>query len=107
MVINYFNVKRIIVSPAKNNSPLNIDSNTVIFNQFTFKFFQMVCRRNSQIINVLRIVNHSQFPSGNILNFIWQLLRSDSIPNKFGLFVAKFFDHLFVVTLIDTNAKGM
>src|SRR5437879_355806 len=60
MIVNDFDVPRTVISPAKANSPLVVDSDTVLAAAIAAKFLQSVTRRHPQIVQILRAVEHLQ-----------------------------------------------
>ena len=56
MVIDDFYVVRVALRPSETNSPLIIDSDTVLSRAVTTKFLEPVARGNSQVIKRVRAV---------------------------------------------------
>jgi hypothetical protein len=54
MVVGDFYVPRTIISPAKADSPLIIDPDTVLASPIATEFLQAVPRRNAQVVQILR-----------------------------------------------------
>ena len=52
MIVNYFNVQRIAVFPAKADSPLIVDPYTVLSLAVAFQGFKTVSGRNSKILQL-------------------------------------------------------
>ncbi len=61
MIVDDFDLPRAVVSPAKADSPLIVDSNAVLPTPITAEFLQPVTRRHTQVIQILRAVEHLQF----------------------------------------------
>jgi len=59
MIINDFNIF-CAVFPAKNYSPLFVDTNTVITDKITFQIFKTISRGRAQIIQTMRGVENIQ-----------------------------------------------
>ena len=68
MVVHDFHVARDIVVPNKTDSPLIIDSNTVLPATIASQFFQAIGRWNSQVIDYLSCVDHSEFAPSALLD---------------------------------------
>jgi hypothetical protein len=60
VVVGDFYVPRTIVSPAEADSPLIIDSDTVLSPPIATEFFQPVTWRHAQIVQTLRAIKHLQ-----------------------------------------------
>lgn len=59
MVIHNFYVVDITFKPFKANTPLGIDTNTILPFSLTFKFLQMICRRYTDIVECNRTIEHT------------------------------------------------
>ncbi len=59
MVIRDLNVERITAFPLKANPPLIIDSNVILSFAVAAEFFESICRRYSQVIDVNGVIDHS------------------------------------------------
>jgi len=86
MVICYFNFIGRTVVPFEYYSPLIVDAYAVKIFQATRQLFKAVCGRYSKVGNILRIIYHSQFSSGYMLNFERQTFHTFSAPYSFRLF---------------------
>jgi hypothetical protein len=62
VVVDDFDLVRIVLSPNKANPPLVVDSNRVLTTPITLQRFETVCRRYAQVIEAPRIVQDAQFP---------------------------------------------
>lgn len=71
MVIGNLNVERIAAMPLETDSPLVIDSYTVLPCAVTAEFFESIRRRDTQIVEIDGIVDHSQFAKSHLLNIRW------------------------------------
>jgi len=60
MVVNDFDVPRSVIMPTETDSPLIIDSDTVLPPPITAKFLQPVTGRHAQVVQILRAVEHLQ-----------------------------------------------
>ena len=74
MVIDDFHIVKMVSFRCKTDSVLIIDPNAVLSLPAPLQFFQMVCGRNSQILQASCIIHHDQFPQCNELNMLRELL---------------------------------
>lgn len=93
MVVRYFDLECVSTFPFKGDPPLLIDPDAVKSGPIAAQFFQMVRWRNPQIIDILRAVDHPQFPSSNMLNILRQLFGGFPLPHSFGLPIPETVDH--------------
>ena len=61
--------------------------------------FQSIGGRYPQVVQRPRIVEHAQFASRNMLDFLWQTLRTNSIPDFLCFSGTKILDHETRITL--------
>jgi len=59
MIICYFDVERVTAAPLETDSPLVIDADTVLPCTVAAKFFESIRGRDSQVIEVDGVVEHS------------------------------------------------
>src|SRR5438876_1089921 len=64
MIVDDFDLPRAVVSPPKADSPLIVDSNAVLPTPITAEFLQPVTRRHTQVVQILRAVEHLQLSFG-------------------------------------------
>jgi hypothetical protein len=76
MVVNNFNVERVPRLPPKADSPLIVDTNTVLSGSLSPEPLQAVRRRHAQILKGSSPMEHPKFAQGNLLDISRQLLRS-------------------------------
>lgn len=100
MVVHDFDPISVVIDPFEDDSPLFIDTDTIMIFEIALQFLQSVGRGNSQIIDILGVVDHSQLAARNVLNFIWQFSGAKSIADFFGFLVAKCFYHYYCVALV-------
>src|SRR5207248_1858333 len=60
MIVDDFDVPRAVVSPSKADSPLIVDPDAVLPTPITAEFLQPVTGRHTQVIQILRAVEHLQ-----------------------------------------------
>jgi len=88
MVIDDFNVARIAVLPAETDSPLLIDSNTVLTTPISGESFQAIARRDPQISKCIRRVQDQKLSQSHTLNST-ESLRISSLKDLFSFPAAK------------------
>lgn len=81
MVVDDFNLFCMVVRPDKTNTPLVINSNTMLPFSGACQRFKPVCRRNSKVIQIYRPVQHAQFFKSRPLNCLRQFLGIDPVKN--------------------------
>ena len=59
MVIRDLDVERVTAAPLETDSPLVIDSDAVLSCSIAAEFFESICGRDSQVIEVDGIVDHA------------------------------------------------
>ena len=97
MVIRDLNIKCITMFPFKTNSPLIVNSNAVLTFPVTAQFFKSICRRDSQIIDVNGVVNHTKFSQSHLLNIGGQLSRTLALIDSLCFGVFEGFDHKIII----------
>ena len=83
--------------PLKTNAPLIVNADTPLTCSGTTGFFQPIGGWNSQIIDGEGIVNHAQFPQGDLLNIKWQLAGRLALKNLLSEVVFEGFYHGFIL----------
>jgi len=83
MIINYFYFVRVVIPPFKTDSPLIVDSNTVLTPSLTLQGFKPISRRHSQIIDGLSAIEHTQLSQCISLNVVRKLFGEQSIEDSF------------------------
>src|SRR5438034_7686657 len=74
MIVDDFDVPRAVISPAKANSPLIVDSDAMLPTPITADLLQPIAGRHAQVTQILRAVEHLQlsfrYPGchGSLLN---------------------------------------
>jgi hypothetical protein len=80
MVGDNFDVPRAVIPPAEADSPLIIDSDSVLAPPITAKLLQSIAGRHAQVVQIFRAVQHLQLRSAwawNERNF-----RGEPPPNS-------------------------
>ena len=76
---------RVGCRPDETDAPLIVDPDTVLAFAFAFQRLQPVGRRNAEIIQLVGIVQHTQFSPGDGLNVPWEPARDFAFPYLLGL----------------------
>jgi len=92
MVIDDFNIGRIAVFPAKTNSPLIIDPNTVLTAPICGETFQSISRWDPQISKCIRRIQDQKLSQSYTLNST-ESLGISALKDLFSLSAAKSPDH--------------
>ena len=93
MIINDFHVVSVSFCPFKADAPLIIDADAVLSFASGCQTLQMVCRWDAQIIQILCVVEHTQFPQGGLLDVWRKFARALAQVDFVSLFVFEGFDH--------------
>jgi hypothetical protein len=94
MIINDLHRFGVAANPPKANPPLSLDPDTVLTFPVSPQRFQAVRRRDAQVCEILRRVEHDEFSQGRTLNVRRE--PSGKLPpeDPFGLFRRKRPDHV-------------
>ncbi len=95
MVINNFDVFCKSIRPAKADSPLIIDANTVLTGTIALKRFKVIVGWNSQLLKAISDFELPQFPPGNLGN-IDILFYIQAFRKRLGVFAFKGSDHILL-----------
>jgi hypothetical protein len=68
MVVDDLDVERITGPPTEAHTPLLIYADAVLARPVTFELLEAVARRNSQIVDNGRCIEHPEFPKRNALD---------------------------------------
>jgi hypothetical protein len=93
MVVHDGDVVRMTILPTKANSPLLIDANTVLASPVTLESLQSIGRGHPQVFEALRIVQHSELSSGDLLDRTGELRGNLAPPDPLGFLVSEALDH--------------
>jgi hypothetical protein len=93
MIIDYLDLVDVALVPNKADSPALIDSDTILAMAVSLESFQAVSRRNAQIIEGSRLVEHAQFAQGASLNFRRQFSRWFPVKELLSVFIQELFYH--------------
>jgi len=104
VVINYFHIFRACIRPTEADTPLIVNTNTVLTGTITFECFKMISRGNSQIPNLISDLKLSEFTPCNISN-IYELLDMLTFRECFCVFAFKRSYHMNIMTHNVTNVK--
>jgi hypothetical protein len=93
VVVHYFDLVRIAVTPNKANAIFVVDAKAVLPVAIAMQFFQPVSRRYRQILQGNRRVDQIQLPQPLSAKFEWQTLAAARGTQFFSLCVPKPSDH--------------
>ena len=99
MVVHDFNVNGIAIYPNEAYSPLIVDPNAVLSITFSPQRFQSVRWWNTQVVYRSSIVQHPELSPGDLLNALWQALRTNPVPDFLRFPRAEALDHGDIMTL--------
>jgi hypothetical protein len=68
MVVNYFNLVGIPVTPLEANSPTLIDPDAVLALPVSRQLLKTIARRNAEISEAKRVIEHSEFSISSLLD---------------------------------------
>ena len=87
MVIDDFDVMRIVVVPAEADAPLLVNSNAVLAFSVAAESFEVIARRYSESFDLSDSGNDSKLIQCSLLNVAWELPRKMA-SKYFGRFFA-------------------
>ena len=93
MVVYDFNFEGVARLPAKTNAPLVVNPNTMLALPVMLQGFEPVVRRNRQIPQNARIVEHSELAQGRRLDVDRQSAADFAQPDSLGLGAPEAPDH--------------
>jgi hypothetical protein len=68
VIIDDLDLARVAIMPYKTDSPLVVDSNAVPASPIAGELLEPVSRRNPEILQRLRVVQHRELPTRDILD---------------------------------------
>jgi hypothetical protein len=98
VIIGEFNVVGVGIAPSEADSPLIVNPDAVFSLSISGQLFKTVPRREAQIDQIFRGVQHNEFPLGEPLHVLVELSHADAIEDSFGVLVAKRPDHVDTIT---------
>jgi hypothetical protein len=93
VVIANLNSGGVPINPEKTDSPLFVDADAPLVMSITGKPLQPISWRDTQVVKLPCVVQHSQFAASNRLNLVWQTTREFTPPDLIGFIVMKVCDH--------------
>ena len=94
MVVDEFNVERITRAPAETDTPLLIHADAMLSRSVTLELFESVSRRDSEIVEDGRRIQHLEFPKGYALNIRPELSDGVAPKEALGVAVPEALDHV-------------
>jgi hypothetical protein len=89
VVIDNFYVVGISVTPVETDTPLVIDANAVLALPIPVKRFETVCRRNTQVLERNRPIQHAKSSKSRPLDILRELFRKSAVEDSLGFLAAK------------------
>jgi len=86
-------VVRVSRPPAKTDSPLLVDPNAVLAGPVSLELLQAVARRQSQVIEYRRCVQHKELTERDLLYVRTQLPHGAALEQTLGVAVTEALDH--------------
>src|ERR1700730_7938700 len=105
VVIHDFDLFGVRVSPEETNSPLVIDSNTLLALPVIFKPLKAISRQTGQIGQVHARGQRQRFSASRALNIKGQLFRTPSLKDSLSLGIAKTYYHVAIISCGVNNAR--
>jgi hypothetical protein len=105
VVIDNLNISSLTGFPAKDDSPLVINSETVLSLPVSGELFQPVSWRYPKVFNHIRTIEKIKFPLGQLLKLQGKPLDPLSLKNPFCVPVSKGLYHEDIITLHVNNDK--
>lgn len=93
MVIDNLDVVGIAIAPRKADAPTVIDPNAILSRSIPCHLLQAIGRGNLQIGEDMCVVEHTQFPQGNLLDVRRQPAGALAGEDLLGLAIFEGFDH--------------
>jgi hypothetical protein len=94
VVVDDLGVERITGPPAEAHPPLLIHADAVLARSVTFELLQAVARRDPEIIEHGRSVEHPEFPKRNTLNPRTELPEGFAPEQALNVSVLEALDHV-------------
>lgn len=93
MVIDDFDLVRMVVFPNEANSPLVVDTDRMLPVPVALQRFKPVAGRHAEIVESLGNVQQTQFAKRGVLNICRKPPASSAGPDRRGFSVSKADDH--------------
>jgi hypothetical protein len=93
VVIDDLDVVCISGSPAETDPPLGVDPNAMLAGPIPLQLLQTIARRQPQIIERRRCIEHTELPERDPLEICPQLSHREALEETFGIAVPEALDH--------------
>jgi hypothetical protein len=107
MIVDDLDVVRVCSEPAEADSPLIVDSDAVLASSVTGEFFKAIRRRDAEINEAGRGIEHNEFAKGNSVKVRRHSANPLPFEKALGVGVAKAADHSPIVTRGVTTCKSL
>jgi hypothetical protein len=106
VIIHNPNLKGITIPPEETHAVLIVDSNAVLPGAVSMQSFELIARRNLQVVERHRCIQDSQFLERSELKIGWNPTALPGMPEPLGFFVPKTQDHpISMLTQHGTTVK--
>lgn len=99
VVIDHLDSGSTSCRPDEADAPLTVDANAMLALAVSLQGLQPVGRRDTQIVQGLRVVENPQLAPRRRLDVWWHATRNAALPDAFGLLAFEVEDHGANVTL--------
>lgn len=105
MVVDDLHVEGVALLPPETDSPLVVHSDTPLALPITVQFFELITRRNSQVLESFGCVQEFQFSLHPALKIAWKSSGAFTTENLLGPSVREAPDHVGILTPPVNNLK--
>lgn len=106
MVVNDFDVVGIATAPAKADTPLIIDPNTVLTLSIAFQLLEVIARRRPQVVQLNRRIHMAQLPEHDAPKVGRETTHWFARPEALRIAIGKVANHAGIVTRAVTIRKS-
>lgn len=105
MVINDFNIVVVAIELFETDPVLIVNANTVLPLPVTMQLFKMICRRDPQITQSSRIIDHHQFSQRNSLYIAGKFSRKLLMIHSLCFGISKCLYHMMIIHVLRVYVK--
>jgi hypothetical protein len=93
MVVDDLDIVCVSRSPAETDPPLLVDADAVLAGAISLELLKAVARRNPEVVEDRRSIEHAELSESDPLNVTVQLPHREALEETFGIAVTEAFDH--------------
>ena len=93
MVVDDLDIVCVSGSPAETDPPLLVDSDAVLAGATSFEFLEAVARRDPEVVEDARSIEHAELSESGPLNVGAQLPYREALEEAFGVAATETLDH--------------